>query len=471
MPDISKITLPGGNTYDIKDTVARESVTTVTNQVNQIISAGVSYQVVTSLPTPSEANKGIIYLVADATSESGSYVEYICVNNGTDWVNEKIGTTSADLTEYVKSASLGSLAYKDSVALDKKTDVALGEATTFTNAPSAVSFAAHTTKPVLTTSVTATVPKTSSTTKYLSGSVSDVGLSVTKTQSFLTGLGTASTDEALGTGATFTTSVTPTTTNIKATASGTALNTSASSFLTGVTPVQKKLATTSITGVSGTQNASLSNVSNGTAASWSATVSNEVLTFAWTANTPANVTDGYCTVPKAASATTVATGSLADGTGIVTGLTPASSSALTAASVKTQPTIALSTDATAGTGVISVATGITSASTTVASADKVTAVTGYASPSSTTAVTAVSVSAQPAITLSTATSTSTGAVKYIEAVSTSGTDAVTFDTTTAGKTANAITALGAGTAAAQAITVGTNDKVTVLTNTTGVTVS
>ena len=86
------------------------------------------------------------------------------------------------------------------------------------------------------------------------------------------------------------------------------------------------------------------------------------------------------------TAITAATGATdANGTGdsIVTGVTIGSSAAaitalgtpttatcLTGVKVTAQPTVALSTGATAGTGVISVATGITSASTSVNSADQ-----------------------------------------------------------------------------------------------------
>ena len=75
----------------------------------------------------------------------------------------------------------------------------------------------------------------------------------------------------------------------------------------------------------------------------------------------------------------MATGSLAangGGDSVMTGLgTASTASALTGVKVSSQPTVALSTGATAGTGVISVATGITSATTTTNSKDEVTAIT------------------------------------------------------------------------------------------------
>ena len=88
--------------------------------------------------------------------------------------------------------------------------------------------------------------------------------------------------------------------------------------------------------------------------------------------------DDVTAATKAASATTVATGSLAsdgEGDSVVTGVTPTTGSAATGVQSVTQPTIALSTGATAGTGVISVATGITSAQTTADNTDLVDAIT------------------------------------------------------------------------------------------------
>lgn len=88
----------------------------------------------------------------------------------------------------------------------------------------------------------------------------------------------------------------------------------------------------------------------------------------------------------------------------------------------TQPTIALSTGATAGAGVISVATGITSAS---ASGDNVTALTGLGSPSTKSAIGANSTFTvtQPTVALATDTTSGTGKVQVMTDVSvTTGND-------------------------------------------------
>ena len=155
MAEISKITLPSGNTYYIKDETAR-----------QMIAGGVSYIVAwdgTSAPTvasvpagvkmtyngttytgtlaAADAQAGAFYLVKSSTQAEALdvYDEYAVVGSATkSW--EKIGDTKLDLSD------LGALAYKDNVTLNKGTgDNVLGEGTTFTASSSAVSFTGGTT--------------------------------------------------------------------------------------------------------------------------------------------------------------------------------------------------------------------------------------------------------------------------------------------------------------------------------------
>lgn len=92
MADISKITLPNGITYDIKDAVARAGV-----------EAGVQLTVVTSLPDAAAATQGKIYLILSTKGQDTNvYDEYITVQNDTtgEYYWEKIGTTDVDLTDY-----------------------------------------------------------------------------------------------------------------------------------------------------------------------------------------------------------------------------------------------------------------------------------------------------------------------------------------------------------------------------------
>lgn len=149
MPDISKLRLPSGHTYDIKDAVARE-----------MIAGGVSYTIGwdgTSIPVPANIPAGVVvtyngtdyegtlsadsaqpgafYLVKSSDESQNIYSEYVPVGTPGSKTWEKLGDTSVDLSD------LGELAFKDSVALTKGSgDNVLGEATTFTNASSNVSF-------------------------------------------------------------------------------------------------------------------------------------------------------------------------------------------------------------------------------------------------------------------------------------------------------------------------------------------
>lgn len=366
MADISRVQLPSGNVYDIKDAGARELISQLTGISLIIAWNGTSTPVVADIPAgvvvtyngtdytgtlaANSATPGSFYLVHSTAStvEMDVFDEYVSIGASGSKAWERIGSTSIDLS------ALGALAYKDSVTMSKGAgDNVLGEATTFTAAASAVSFAGGTT------------------------------------------------DKVLGSDATFTTSVTPTTTNIKATASGTALSVQSDNFLkmngsaapsaliTGVSLYSQPLVTTTVPNVT----------SPGSASSWA---------FGMGSGAEAEtliISGGNGTAPTLGSAITCATGQTSDdGDGMPVGLginvsatNLTEGQALTGASVSAQPTIALSTGATAGTGVVSVATGISSATTTTNNKDEVTAVTG----------------------------------------------------------------IGTGTAAAQAITVGTNDKVKV----------
>ena len=119
MADISKITLPSGTTYDIKDTVARQmasagvSFTICTNASNtpKDVQWEKDGTVITGTLVASESTKSSFYLVPTTTSGGKDiYAEYVTVVNGNEYSWEKIGTTDIDLS------SLGDLAYKDSAS-------------------------------------------------------------------------------------------------------------------------------------------------------------------------------------------------------------------------------------------------------------------------------------------------------------------------------------------------------------------
>lgn len=99
---ISKVTL-SGVTYDIKDTNARERLTTLEG----IVSGGVQIVVVDTLPTASKSTLGKIYFVPHTHTTGDSYDEYLTLVGGTteaptySW--EKIGSTDIDLSGYAKN--------------------------------------------------------------------------------------------------------------------------------------------------------------------------------------------------------------------------------------------------------------------------------------------------------------------------------------------------------------------------------
>ena len=133
MPDISKITLPSGNTYDIKDAVARE-----------MISGGVTFLIQYSdgVPDVAKIPQGLV-ITYEGTDYTGTYTarvagaeypgaffliksttkpelkdvydEYVIVKPTSDyntWFWEKIGDTQIDLSDVVTG-----------VILNKQTDV------------------------------------------------------------------------------------------------------------------------------------------------------------------------------------------------------------------------------------------------------------------------------------------------------------------------------------------------------------
>ena len=348
MADISKITLPSGNSYDIKDAVARQAIA---GGVSFIVAwNGSSTPVVANIPAgvvvtynetdytgtlaADSAQAGAFYLVHSSSTSNDVYDEYVAVGTTGSKTWERLGSSTIDLS------SLGALAYKDSVNLSKGSgDVVLGEGTTFTNSSSAVTFSGGTT------------------------------------------------DKVLGSDATFTTTVTPTTTNIKATASGTAVGASGTdTFVKSYPGATSKLATTTVPNVTGNTDVTIPNVTSvGNASTWSFAMgtgddAETLIISGANGSAPTLGTDLSASKVTLGTAKTVATGSLSasgDGGTVMTGLgTATTGSAVTGVEVTTQPTIALATGATAGAGVISVATGITSASTTTSNKDEVTAVTG-----------------------------------------------------------------------------------------------
>lgn len=389
MNEISKIKMPSGNTYEIKDLWVRE---TKIPQLEQLIAGGVSFvtawngesaPVVANIPegvvvrynntnytgtlSADDATSGQFYLVKSSTQEDNFdvYDEYTVVTSGNTKTWEKIGDTQLDLSD------LGALAYKDNVTLNKQTATAL------------------------------------------------------------TGVKASSTDKVLGADTTFTVTqptitVTPSSTNIKATASGTAVGAngtaaaitgfgthSTETFVKSVSAeTGNKLDTTTVPNVTGNTSVSIPNVTSvGSASTWSFAMgsgndSETLIISGANGTTPTLGTALSASKVTLGTAKTVATGSVSSsgtGSAIVTGVTvgesasaitalgvPTTSNCLTGVKVTAQPTISIGTGT--GTGSYSVVTGITSATATNAAVsannnDEVTAILGVTSNGTATVLT------------------------------------------------------------------------------------
>lgn len=544
MPNIKQIQL-GELTYDILAKYIQDTNGAAKdwNDILDLVNAAkLPIVVAQTLPTASEETVGSLYLIPETGSTTGTYVEYVTIQSGSSYSWERIGTTDADLTDYVKKgtytdAATSAGAHTHTVSgevtvptvstTDKfLTATASGTAATADGTAEAITgfgthttadvitgFGAHTTATVLTgVSVTADPTVALAANSASADGRVQVATGITSSSTtadtadqvtVVTGLGTPSTTEVL-TGVTVTaqptvalaanaatgegrvevatgidtvsTTVTPATTFLGATASGTAVDASATdTFVKSYPGTTSKMVTTTITGVAGTESVATvtnnGNVTNGTAAAWGASVSNDgVLSFSWTANDPTAVTlptFGSATVATAdAAATTVATGSLdaaAAGGEVMTGLgTATTADAVTGVTVTTQPTITLASNAATAAGRVEVATGITSASTTV------TPTTTYLG--ATASGTAVGASG----TADAVTALGTPSTDDVLGVGTGFTTTVTPTTTYLGATASgtavaasgtadAITALGTPTTAAAITALGTPTTATVLT--------
>ena len=295
-PVIEKITLPSGNSYWIADREIRDVVDTL----SQTIAGGVSYNigwdgsstpVVGNIPAGVEveyqdttytgtlaannAAPGAFYLVKSSTqTDMDVYDEYVPVGEAGSKTWELIGNTQADLSDLVTA-----------VSLTKQTDTVIGTDATFTI--------------------------TQPTVKLETGATAGTGV-----VSVATGISSAT---ASGGGVAWNSKDSKTVITSYPGVTGSAAS--------SVTPTTKKLATTTVTGVSGSTTPSVvqgrtsqTTATGGATASTTNTdwlkgvsVTNKVLTFG--AATPATQTTysanapGTITVPTAASsATTVATG-------------------------------------------------------------------------------------------------------------------------------------------------------------------
>ncbi len=435
MAEISKITLPSGTTYDLKDAVAREMISagitfivawngrstpTVAN-----IPAGVTVTYMgttyTGTLAADDAQPGAFYLVAVPGTIAGTdnYYEYVPVGEAGSKTWEMVGTSIVDLSGLVEDVTLNK----------QTTNFVTGYASPTTANVIGASSTFNVTQPTI--SVT---PSTS----YIKATASGGGAAWNNKdqKTVLTGLGTASTKSAIGASSTFTVTQ-PTVTVVAGTGSS-----ASASVVTGITPTTTDTYVKSIYGVqSSTTTASKATAATsqttatgaGTATSTNTdwlkgiSVANETLTIGaatmdtqtTTQFTFSNVTVPIKNTSQTAFLTDTASGTVLAGPTIVTGITATSGDLSATASgadvawnskdavtavtgyaspttatvigssstfTNTQPTVALATDTASGTGKVQVATGISSATATdgaVAwnSKDQKTALTGLGTAS------------------------------------------------------------------------------------------
>ena len=440
-PYISKVTLPNGSTYDLKDAEARELI-------DQLAAGGLTFKVSTdAASTPyglTWDNKGTTVtgtLVAgDGTTPSGStntrpyiylvphkvtagtpdvvdyYREYVTVNFGTaqspSYAWEFLGDTDINLND------LGALAWKDSVSLSKSTDSVLGADTTFTGSSSSVTFSGGSSDTFV-----KSYPGTSS--KLETTSIKGVGSDITfNAVSADPGTVTA-TNTVFGTDTTASKIVTETKEATKLVLGD---STTASKATAGTAVSVAKVAGSAT---------NISRINYGTAGAGGA----------YSAGSPEVINTAYV----AANSETLVITSVTATQGSVTGTNGTQSITPYTFSDVTVPVVTSNTD-------VSIASVKTNTDVTVPVVSSNSAVTaaGQITLASKTAATSAS----------SATTVATGSLKSND---TSGATVMTgLGTAT---TASAVTSIGTGTAAGQTVTAGTNDLVTALDSSTSVTVS
>lgn len=423
MADISKITLPSGNTYDIKDAVARE-----------MISGGVSFIIAwdgTSVPDVTKIPEGVVvkyngtnytgtldaedetvqagafYLVKSGTTTSGApsdaYDEYVPVGTTGSKTWEKIGDTQIDLTDVVTG-----------VTLSKQTDTVIGSDATFTITQPSITLSTGSSGDV--------TVATGGTTKYMAATASGGGAAWNSKDQVtaVTGYSNPSTD-------TFVKSVSAETNKNLVTTSIT--GTDGTESVSKVTKTASKLVTTSIPNVTAA----------GSASTWSFTMGSG------DASETLIIGGGNGSAPTLGTAITAATGSVASngsGSDIVTAVTISDKTVAKAAATAT--TVATGATSTTGTG-DAVVTGVTIGSSA-------SAITALGTPDTDTVIgsDATFTNTQPTISLSAESSSATGRAQFAQSVNT---------------TKLSGTATGANTAW------NSKDSVTVLTNSTDVSVT
>ena len=397
MADISKIKLPSGNEYDIKDAVAREMISggisfiiawTATDYASTSAPAAAKLATIpagaevaynnganTAIGTleASTDTKAKFYLIYSKTQAGNldTYNEYVTVEDGTTYIWEKIGDTQIDLSNVVTD-----------VSLSKQTDTVIGTDATFTITQPTITLATDSTSGTGKVQVATGISNASASGTGVAWNSKDqktvlTGVQVTTQPSVELASGSTG-DVTVATGIN-----SATTRYLSASADITGKTSSAAS---SVTPTTAKLATTTITGINGTTAVNVvktrtsqttadgTGTTSTTNTDWlkGVSVSNEVLTIgAATLDTQTTYSAGAPEstnfVKAASSATTVATGSTTStgsGADIVTDVAVGD----TVTVVTAAPDITLTANTSTGTGRVQYVQAQGSATTTKLSA-------------------------------------------------------------------------------------------------------
>lgn len=403
LPKISKITLPSGGTYQIADAYARELLASGLNF--SICYDGTSTPVVANIPAgveveyngttytgtkpASSAEPLTFYLVKE---KNNVYSEYVAIRSGGSgtaqdpytYTWEKLGDTSLDLSD------LGALAYKNTVTLNKGNGVSVVTPdTAMETGVGTVYFAGGTTDKVLGSDATFTTTVTPTTTN-IKATASGTAVGANGTAAAITGFGTHTTGSALPSNATFTTDINKATKTLH-------VRTKDSTLLTNV----GKLVTTTVPNVTGNTNVSIPNVTSvGSASTWS---------FAMGSGTNAEtliISGGNSTAPTLGTALSASKVTLGTAKTVATGSTASNGSGASIASLPSDSDfVSIPISYTLYDNAIdepltdvTVVTDITSASTT-ASGTAVNAITALGTPTTATVLTGVKVTTQPSISI------------------------------------------------------------------------
>ena len=367
MSEIRKVKI-GTTQYDIAAKYLLDSNGNLKDwdAITALIEAGADIIVLESLPTANATAyatyRGDMVFAPSADAVSGSYIEYIIMRTGTEgsysysW--EPIGTTTVDLSNYMKIGVVYTSAAKSAgahthtvtvptISVDKTKKLGATASGTAVGANGTDTFVKSypgAFSKLVTTSI-AGVSGSTTASKATAADTWNALKSVTLTENTTESTGMIQ----------YVKSVAATTLTGTKTFNTDAIK---SASLTGTTTfavVPTVDANGVLTFTSGTVGISTSAASTGTVGISSGTVTTRYLDKTTTTGTVAPYTFEPVTVPIAATAKTVATGSLAsDATGgsVMTGLgTATSASALTGVKVTSQPTITI-TESTSNTGPI-----------------------------------------------------------------------------------------------------------------------